>query len=307
MSVTRTAHVGINVTDMDAALGHYVGLLGLQVAERTATQAYLRAPDDQDHHCLILNLADSAGVDHVGLKVNRPDDLDEVERLLERAGSDVGRISSGEEVGQGEGVRFKLPAGDQTFEVFYHVDKVGYATGMLNPTPRPQDHRPAQVSRLDHLLVSTTDAHETSTFMTEVLDFDSSERLLDPAGRCIAAWMYCTNTMHDVAMSPGPAGGLHHVAFWVDSRADVIRAAKVLKAAGTRLAHYGVTRHGISGVTTVYFHDPSGNRNEIFYGSYVTPGAPGRLEPVDWDMENFARGAFYYENELDMQFFEDVT
>lgn len=308
MSVIKVAHVGLHVTDLEASVNYYTNLLGLIVSERREGEVYLRALDDQDHHAIVLKASDSAGLDHVGLKVNRPEDIEEIEKLVERTGTRVSRVADQEEAGQGEGIRFVVPSG-QIFEVVYHVDKLGYASGMENPDPVPDQSifRGVGVSRLDHLLISTQDAEENTKFFTEILDFGVSETLRDPSGKLLASWTYCTNTMHDVAMSPGPNGGLHHVAFWVDSRADLVRAVNLLKKNGVRTFDYAITRHGVSGGTTVYFHDPSGNRLEIFHNPYFTPGAPNRMKEIVWDMENFPRGVFYYEREMDMKFFEDLT
>ena len=64
---------------------------------------------------------------------------------------------------------------------------------------------------------------------------------------------------------------------------------------------------GIGGFTTTYFHDPAGIRNELFSEPYPTPGAPGLVEPIEWTVDDFARGVFYYECELDQAFLTEVT
>jgi catechol 2,3-dioxygenase len=308
MPVTKVAHVALNVTDLEAAVAHYANLLGLTVAERTDGRVYLRGMDEQDHHSLVLQASENAGVDHVALKVNQLDDLETIEKLVERTSTRVTRVAHQEESGQGESIRFVIPSG-QTFEVVYHVDKVGFLAGQRDPDPVPDEayEAMAPVARLDHLLITTPDAEDNTKFFTEVLDFGVSEALRDPSGKLLASWLFCTNTMHDVAMAPGPAGGLHHVAFWVDSRADVVRCATALRKKGVRLFDYGVTRHGVSGGHTVYFYDPAGNRNEIFTNPYFTIPGRGRTRPVEWDLPNFPRGVFYYERELEMSFFEEVT
>ncbi|PTQ51363.1 MAG: Catechol 2,3-dioxygenase [Hydrogenibacillus schlegelii] len=305
MSVIKVGHVSLNVTDLNAAEKFYTEVLGLTVSARRDGEVYLRTAEDQDHHNIVLKASDSAGLDHVGLKVNSPDDLEELETLVLRTGTQVWRVSDREEVGQGEGVRFVVPSG-QTFEVFYHIDNLGYEVGMENPDP-VTFFVGAKAARLDHLLISAADAEDNQKFFTEILDFGASEVLRDPEGKIIASWMYCTTTMHDVAMSPGPEGGLHHVALWLDSRADVVRAVNWMKKNKVRTFDYGITRHGISGATTIYFHDPAGNRLELFTGPYVTPGVPGRVKEITWTLDQFPRGVFYYERELDMKFFEDLT
>ncbi|MCG2633603.1 MAG: VOC family protein [Gammaproteobacteria bacterium] len=308
MSVIRLGHLSLKVMDLDAAIHHYANIIGLVLTERTETQAFLRGRDEQDHHSILLNKSDSAGLDHIGFKVGREEDLAVAEQLITKAGAAVQHISAGEEKGQGRAIRFQLPS-QQTIELYYHADKLPYLNGMENPDPVLREGEVAGVkcSRLDHLLISTTDVEANMKFMRDILDFGTSEQLVDDAGVPQAVWLFCTNTMHDMAMSPGPDGGLQHLAFWVDNRSDVVNAVDVFKKNNVRTFDYGLTRHGVSGGTTVYFFDPSGNRNEIFTGPYMTTPVPGRVAPISWDMENFPRGAFYYENELDMNFFGELT
>jgi catechol 2,3-dioxygenase len=164
-----------------------------------------------------------------------------------------------------------------------------------------------RASRLDHVALCAADTEELAGFLTEVLDFDASEVLIGPDGRQVASWMYCTNTMHDIAIVPGPETALHHVSFYADSRAAVVNGIDLLRHRGVPTMNFGLSRHGIAGVTTTYFHDPSGIRNEFFFGPYATPGVPGQVPPVVWEMADFARGAFYYENEVDQDFMTEVT
>jgi len=61
----------------------------------------------------------------------------------------------------------------------------------------------------------------------------------------------------------------------------------------------GPTRHGITRGQTVYFFDPSGNRNEVFAGGYPAY----RDRPVNkWTPDQIAKGIFYHARELDERF-----
>jgi len=70
---------------------------------------------------------------------------------------------------------------------------------------------------------------------------------------------------------------------------------------------YGISRHGVAGVSTVYFHDPSGNRNEFQCGIYEASSIPNRVPPIVWAGEHIPRGVFYYESAVLANFFEVVT
>ena len=66
----------------------------------------------------------------------------------------------------------------------------------------------------------------------------------------------------------------------------------------------GPTRHGITRGQTIYFFDPSGNRNEVFSGGYTYyPDIPTRT----WDEKEIGKGIFYYERQLNDAFLSVVT
>lgn len=308
MAVTKIGHVVLGVTDLGDAIGHYTQNLGMSVSGRRSGETYLKLPGDQDHHCVVLRQSDRAGLTSVGLKMSRESDLEELELLAGAAGATVRRVSAGEHLGLGEAVAFALPSGHEVW-AYHDVENLGWDEGMDNPDPVAPDATAStlRANRLDHVALCAPDTEDLGKFLTEVLDFDASEILVGPDGRRAAAWMYCTNTMHDVAIVPGPAAGLHHVSFYADSRSAVVAGIDLLRHRNVPTMDYGITRHGISGVTTTYFHDPAGIRNEFFFGPYPTPGVPDRVPPVVWEMEEFARGAFYYENELDMAFMTEIT
>lgn len=308
MAVTKVGHVALAVTDLKAAIDHYVNLVGMSITGRREGEAYLRMPGDQDHHSLVLHQSDRAGLDSFGIKLGDIADLAEIETLAERAGAAVRRIPAGTQLGLGEAVAFRLPSGHEVW-AYHDVENLGWAEGMDNPDPVHTDEtaNTLRAQHLDHVALCAPDAEDLSKFLTEVLDFDSSEVVVTPEGRTAIAFMYCTNTMHDVAILPGPSAGMHHVSFYGPSRAGIVAGADMLKHRGVPTMNYGMTRHGIAGVTTTYFHDPAGVRNELFYGPYPTPGVPGAVPPIEWEIAELGRGVFYYENELDMPFLTEVT
>ena len=80
--VLRPGYIQIRVTDIDAALKHYVDRVGLHEVSREADgRLYLRAWDEFDRHSIVLRPADMPGMDYVGFKVaseaTLPDLVDE--------------------------------------------------------------------------------------------------------------------------------------------------------------------------------------------------------------------------------------
>jgi catechol 2,3-dioxygenase len=308
MAVTKIGYAALAVTDLENALDHYTNNVGLYLSDRTENQAYLRTPDEQDHHSLVLRQSDRAGLDRFGIKVGEPDDLAEIETLAERAGAQVRRLPAGAEPGIGEVVAFTLPSEHEVW-AYHDVQVVGLAGGMDNPDPIEPDDTAGTIraQHLDHVALCAPDTDDLSKFLVEVLDFAESEVVVTPEGRKAVSFMYCTNSMHDVAIVPGPGAGLHHVSFYGESRAAIVRAADLLRHRDIPTMNYGLSRHGIAGVTTTYFYDPSGIRNELFFGPYATPGAPGMVPALEWEIAELGRGVFYYENEVDGPFMTTAT
>src|SRR5205085_5528025 len=95
-----------------------------------------------------------------------------------------------------------------------------------------------------------------------------------------------THSPHDLAFIPGNPGGMHHFAFWLDDWSEIGRAADVIVRGGSTI-DAGPTRHGITRGHTIYFFDPSGNRNEVFTGGYW---ADPRMEPITWTADKLWTG-----------------
>ncbi|HJV84990.1 MAG TPA: VOC family protein [Noviherbaspirillum sp.] len=307
MAVIRLSYASINVTDLDKAEQHYAHVVGLRTTGTSAGRVYMQAPDSQDHHCLVLNASDRAGLCHLGFKVSAHEDLQEAADKAVAAGLKVEWMESGTLLGQGEGVVITLPSAHR-INLFHESECVGYETGMRDPDlvlERVDGVNP--VSHLDHALIVCSNPDQTIRFLRDVLDFNLSECGAAPDGSLFLGFLSAGNTMHQLAIGPGPDGGLHHIAFYVVDRADVVRRTDLLKHRNVPTLEYGVTRHGVAGVTTVYFFDPSGNRNEFQCGAYETSGASGRVPSISWSMESLGQATFYYEASVPEQFYTVVS
>src|SRR5216110_3023437 len=100
--VLRPGYIQIRVTDLDAALKHYVERVGLhEVSHESDGRVYLRAWDEFDRHSVVLRPADMPGMDYAGFKVASDSDLDAFARRIEERGINVEEISAGEQPGLG--------------------------------------------------------------------------------------------------------------------------------------------------------------------------------------------------------------
>ena len=297
MGILRLSHVDITVPDLELAAAYYTQVMGLDLVERTADRLFLKCWDERDHHCLAIRQDARVGIDRFAFKVEHDDDLDHFERRIERAGYPVGRVAKGEEIGQGESIRFELPSGHE-MELVGDVQKVGGRLPLLNPPPMADGLIGIAPPRIDHLLVHAEEVPVVARFFQEVLDFRLTEQLLDGGGHQIIAFLERSAKPHDVAFVQGTNGALHHFSFWLDDWDHVRRAADILAYNGVTV-DIGPTRHGLTRGNTIYFFDPMGTRNEVFTGGYrPDPDFP----TITWTEENAGRAVFYYEGVLNQRF-----
>ena len=297
MGILRLAHVDITCPDLELAAAYYTQVMGLDISERTEDRIFLKCWDERDHHCLAIRHDTRVGMDRFAFKVERPDDLAHFESRIEAAGHPVQRVSQGEEIGQGESIRFELTSGHE-MELVADVEKVGGRLPLLNPPPMVDGLVGIAPPRIDHLLVHAEEVPAVARFFTDVLDFRMTEQLLDGGGHQVIAFLERSAKPHDIAFVQGPNGTLHHFSFWLDDWDHVRRAADILAYNGVTI-DIGPTRHGITRGNTIYFFDPMGTRNEVFTGGYrPDPDFP----TITWTDDEAGRAIFYYEGAVNERF-----
>ena len=310
--VLRPGHVAIRVMEMEPALKHYVDVLGLKEMGRDdRDRVYLKAWDEHDHHSVVLREADEAGMDYLGWKVDSPATLKKLAVDIERSGlaTDLGWVPAGEHLQTGERYRFTIPTG-HVMELYADKAIVGNDCGTdgpnVNPNPWPDGLLGIAPSRFDHCLLYGDDLDGTVKLFREVLGFGLAEQVVagPDRGFMIGAFLSCSNKAHDVAFIRQPVKGkLHHASFVLGSWEQVLRAGDILSRNRTSI-DIGPTRHGITRGETIYFFDPSGNRNEVFCGGYIYyPDKP----PITWTDDELGPAIFYHDRKLNEAFLSVFT
>lgn len=302
--VMRPGHCSIRVMEMEPALTHYVEHLGMIKAdEDDQGRVYLKAWDEHDSFSIVLREADSPGMDFMGFKTHGVAELDRLTAKLNEAGHATEEIPAGELTGCGRRVRFQIPSGHY-LELYAEKDYVGNGLGRRNPDPWPKGLKGMQVNRYDHCLLYGPNIPANITFFTEVLEFDLTEQVVTPDDSAIAAFFTCSNKAHDIAfVHHDEPNKFHHASFLLNSWEEVLRAADIMGMEGISI-DIGPTRHGITRGRTIYFFDPSGNRNEVFCGDYTW--YPDR-EPITWDADELGKAIFYHDRKLNENFLGVVT
>ena len=120
--------------------------------------------------------------------------------------------------------------------------------------------------QLAHLVLRVRDLDRSEKFYTDVLG-------LEVTGRVPGTMVFMTakgESSHELAVmsigpdAPGPEKdrvGLYHLAWQMESFQDLKNIFQEMKQKGVSIS--GIGDHGIS--MGVYFFDPDGNENEVFY------------------------------------------
>lgn len=305
--VLRLGEVAIKVLDLDAAREHYGTWMGLIETHSEADKLYYKAWDEHDKYSIVLRQADEPGVDHIAFKVLDDATLTDLDEKLRAYGVDVQEIEAGVHHASGRRVQCTLPTG-HTVQLYAQKDQVGNGLSARNPGVVPDDGhiRGMNIVRLDHTFIGGPKVAENIALFTEVLGFNLSEKLVDADNEemILAAFLTCTNSPHDLAVGFNPEmGKFHHASFLLESLQDVYHA-------GDRMGKFdipvdvGPTRHGITRGATIYFFDPSGNRNEVFTEGYIYyPDNPTLV----WDTTKIGPAIFSQDNTLRESFLQVLT
>ena len=103
-------------------------------------------------------------------------------------------------------------------------------------------------------------------------------------------WLTSNQKSYEVTYTrdaTGTTGRLHHVAFVVDQREDVLRAADICLEHDVYM-ETGPHKHAIQQTFFLYTWEPAGNRIEVCAGGYLI-FAPD-WEPVLWTQAERAKG-----------------
>lgn len=305
--VLRPGHLQIRVLDLEQAVKHYTEVLGLiETARDRKGRVFLKAWDEHDHHSVVLREANEAGMDYMGWRVDSPATLRKLAADVEKSGlaSGLEWIPAGEHPKTGERFRFTIPTG-HVMELFAEKEKVGNGLTDLNPEAWPDGLRGMAPSRYDHCLLYGDDLDGTVKLFCEVLGFGLAEQIIaGPEKLMIGAFLTCSNKPHDVAFIRQPVKNkFHHASFILDNWGEVLKAADIIAKKRVPL-DIGPTRHGITRGETIYFFDPSGNRNEVFAGGYIYyPDKP----TITWTDDELGRAIFYHDRKLNEKFLSVFT
>lgn len=303
--VMRPGHVQIRVMDLEEALKHYVDLLGLIEVDRDDQgRIYLKGWTEVDKYSVVLKEADEPGMDFMGFKCVDEATVDKLAQDIRDFGLEVTELPAGDLKDCGRRIQFVAPTG-HVFELFATKEQTGkWGVNNINPEAWPRGLKGMKATRFDHCLLYGDDLDGNLKLFTEVLGFDLAEQVIDPESKHVGLFLTCSMKAHDVAfIKHAEKNKFHHASFYLDTWEGVLRAADLISMTDTPL-DIGPTRHGLTHGQTIYFFDPSGNRNEVFTGGdYHYSDFPA----VTWKTEDLGKAIFYHDRQLNERFLTVLT
>lgn len=282
--IAHLAHVEIFTPKIERSLAFYKDVVGLEESGRTGDSIFLRGWGEWSHHSLKLTEAPEPGLGHIGWRAWSPADLTTAVSRLEALGAGEGWLE--ESVGHGRAYRFRSPGG-HLHEVFWENEMYRAPAGMESPFPdRPQRYVPRGIAprQIDHVTVMTSDPIRDAEWFRDTLGSTFTEYTMLAEDSDLVVFAMSTNNekSHDFGMildGSGTPGRLHHFAWWVDSRDELLRAADILLNADVPI-EFGPGRHGMGEQDYLYVREPGGARVEINTGGY-------RLYVPDWETKRW--------------------
>jgi len=264
--VAHLGHVELLTPAFDESLWFFTEVLGMEEVGRRGESAYLRAFGDYELSTLKLTAADRAGPGHIAWRATSRAALERRVAALEESGRGEGWVEG--DLGHGPAYRFADPDG-HVMELYFETEKYRPPEGLrpaLKNQPQKFTARGVGVRRLDHVNLRALDIDANSAFMRERLGFRLTEEVRLDDGRQGAAWMNVTQKSYDIAYggidAAGMGGRLHHVAYALDSREYVLRAADIFAEEGVFI-EAGPAKHAVQQTFFLYVYEPGGNRVEM--------------------------------------------
>ena len=288
--LAHLSHIELLTPRVDESLHYFVDILGMEVSGELGDSTYLRCFGDYERTSLKLTASPQSGVGHVAYRTHSPEALDRRVAALDAAGAS-GEWLDGD-VGHGRAYAFRDPDG-HVLELFYDSERYEAPPALrpaLKNQPQRYPGRGVGVRHLDHVNLLAVDPGEQRAFLEKTLGLRLTEQIVLDDGAEAGVWLASNQKSYDLTYTrdaTGTRGRLHHIAFFVDQREDVLRGADIFLEHGI-VMESGPHKHAIQQTFFLYTWEPGGNRIEICSGGYLI--FDPAHEPVVWTQAERAKG-----------------
>jgi catechol 2,3-dioxygenase len=255
----------------EESLAFFRDVLGMEVVHSEGRSVYLRGWGDYQRYSLKLTESQTSGIAWCGLRAWNAGALERRLAAIEATGLGIERHDG--EYGLGDGYRVRDPDGHVflLYDDAERYDPPEHLRPALKNQPQRYVGRGAAVKRLDHINLLAADVRASRRFATDALTYRLYERVELDDGTEAGAWLSVTTAAHELIYTKdacGARGRLHHVAFWVDTREECLRAADLFLDHGIHI-EAAPSKHAIAQGFFLYGIEPGGNRIEVTTGGYM--------------------------------------
>ena len=288
--LAHLSHVELLTPRLEESLFYFQEILGMEVSGESGDSVYLRGFGDYERSSVKLTASVQAGVGHLAYRTQSPEALESRVAALEAAGLE-GHWLDGD-IGHGRAYEFLDPDGHR-LELFYESERYQPPAELrpaLKNQPMRFTGRGVCVSHLDHVNFLAVDPAENRAFAERHLGMRLTEQILLDDGTEVGVWLTSNPKSYELVYTHDQThtrGRLHHIAFYVEQREDVLRAADIFLEHGI-VMESGPHKHAIQQTFFLYTWEPGGNRIEICSGGHLIL-APD-YEPVIWSQAERAKG-----------------
>jgi catechol 2,3-dioxygenase len=272
--VIDIAHLGpveLLTPKADESLTFFTDVFGMEIEGREGQSVFLRGWGDYQRFSLKLTESNTSGMAMLGLRAWSEEALERRVAAIEATGLGDGWHEG--DRGRGRSYRFRDPDG-HPFELYFETDRYvppAHLVPSLKNQPQRYVGRGAAVKRLDHVNLLAADVRPSRDFAVDQLGYRLYERIELDDGTESGAWMSVSTAAHELiytADAYGARGRLHHVAYWVDTREEVLRAADLFLDHDVYI-EAAPSKHGVAQGFFLYGYEPGGNRIEVTTGGYM--------------------------------------
>ena len=232
---------------------------------------FLRGWGEYQPYGLKLTESELPGLGHTGLRAWSPE-------ALER------RVAAIEATGLGDRLERRRPRARPRVRVprsrrppVRAVLRAGALRAARAAAPAAQERasapcRPRRVGQADRSRerARAPTSRRTGGSPTSVLGFRTYEQVVNDDGIEAGAWMSLTIAAHELIYTADHAGGsgrLHHLAWFVDTREELLRAADLFLDADVPI-EAAPSKHAVAQGMFLYVYEPGGNRVEVTTGTH---------------------------------------
>lgn len=282
MKATSLIGVELRCPDLEASAAFFVETMGLVESASEDGAIYLRCFGEDTHHTIVLRAATRPGLE-----------------LLVVYGTGDNGAPTADTLSATGGHRVRLAEKRPSPPPFSGRRPV------LNQ-PLPLRGVGIEPRRLAHVGLVVEDVAAAGQWWADQLGFALRETVEDDEGELLAT-LAASAQACDVMLvrgEPRGPGSLHHVAFAVDQRDTIARAALLL-AERSIPVEVGLGQHGLGQLSRLYCFEPSGNRIALVHSPLLYSSEP--QPTVRWPAEARDRALMIWGAPPPASFFEVHT